>query len=903
MTENLAPTRGALELLVDRTFGPYFGGKLISSFGMWIQNLGSSVLMFDLTGFAFMVGMVSVMQFLPAALFALFAGALTDQFDRRRLLILGRTVAGGAVLVLAALLTVLGTEGFGGPIVLLALVFVAGLGWTLSNPAQQALLPSLVPMADLETALALNASGPSIARTVGPALGALLLVAGPHMTFWVGGLAHLAFAAVLVFIRGRPQELPRQRPSVWGGLRYLRDDRKAMALMIGVAFVAIGADPVMTLSPSIAAELDGGDQAVGILVFAFGLGAVSFTLTVRLIRQVLGLRILGVLGFWTLATGLVVVGLAGHLWVAAAGFVLAGAGFMMGSVTLNTRIQRRGNRTYEYLSLVEAFRGDDGKKRHSTLFRLGQASALRETGELDRIIAALTAHAQRCYVDVDGLEVDGAPMLGTMAAVRRLWDELGLEELFEQLGGQVGCAFSLADAVFAMLAGRLVDPASKRRTHRWIVEDVVAPDGFSFPTLDQYYRALDVVCDHTDTIERHVYAAVCDLTNLNLTLACYDLTSSYLEGDPAPQVRFPSKAFGYSRDRRSDRPQVVIGLLTSADGIPIAHHVFSGDTGDSTTLTEVLADLVARFAVGRICVVADRGLISEANITEVEDAGCDWLFATKLRNRNDVAAVLAAAAAADEGDWVEVERFGSHVLDTDHDGRRYVVVFSQPRERRDIHRRLELINKVETRLLDLEARVKRGDLVEATKIAAATATILARFPVKRLFDVTDIAEGRFVYDYDHDALAYDEALAGHYVLATSLTPTVADAGQVLAAYRSLQHVENRFRVLKSALGLRPIRHFTEPRVRGHIAICVLAAVIESLIGNRLRDADIRDPDLPDQHLTADRAIQELDRIRQVTFTAGDTTIDAVTRRTDLQQQIGAGLGVDTRAWAKPTITG
>jgi transposase len=545
----------------------------------------------------------------------------------------------------------------------------------------------------------------------------------------------------------------------------------------------------------------------------------------------------------------------------------------------------------------------NGKNTHRTLYRLGEATALRESGELDRIIAALQAHAERRYVDLDQLEVEDAPMIGTMTAVRQLWDELGLEQLFTTIGNQAGCAFALADAVFAMLAGRLIDPASKRRTHRWIVDEVVAPDGFTFPTLDQYYRALDLVHANKDLIERHVCAAVCDLTNLQLTLACYDLTSTYLEGDVAGHSRFPSKAFGYSRDRRSDRPQVVIGLLTSADGIPIAHHVFAGGTNDATTLKGVLEDLTARFAVGRICVVADRGLITDDNIAEVEAAKCDWLFATRLRRRKDVTAVLAQAAEADESDWAEVERFGSRVLETTFEGRRYVVVFSASRERRDVARRLQLVAKIETELLALEARIKRGDLVKATKIAAAAATILARSPVKRLFDVSDVADGRFVYDYNHDAMAYDEALAGHYVLATSLTTRVADAEQVLAAYRSLQHVERRFRVLKSSLGLRPIRHFTETRVRGHIAVCVLAAVLEQLIGNRLAAADLRDPDLDHQHLSAERAIQELDRIRQVTFTAGSQTITAVTRRTDLQQQILTGLGVDTRAWTRPTITG
>ena len=568
---------------------------------------------------------------------------------------------------------------------------------------------------------------------------------------------------------------------------------------------------------------------------------------------------------------------------------------------LKTKRVRRANRTYEYLSLVESVR-IDGKNTHRTLFRLGEASALRETGELDRIIAALQAHAERRYVDVDELEVDAAPMIGAMAAVRALWDDLCLQGLFEQIGAQAGCAFSLADAVFAMLAGRLVDPASKRRTHRWIVEDVVAPQGFSFPTLDQYYRALDLVHQHKDVIERHVYARVCDLTNLQLTLACYDLTSSYLEGDPASHGRFPSKAFGYSRDRRSDRPQVVIGLLTSADGIPIAHHVFAGGTNDATTLKGVLEDLTKRFAVGRICVVADRGLITDDNIAEVEGAKCDWLFATKLRRRKDVAAVLADAADADEDRWQEVERFGSRVLETTFEGGRYVVVFSSARQRRDTARRLQLIARAERQLLALEDRVRRGHLIAATDIAAAAATILARSPVKRLFDVSDVADGRFVYDYNHEQLAYDEALAGHYVLATSMKVETADAAEVLAAYRSLQSVEQRFRVLKSSLGLRPIRHWTEDRVRGHIAICVLAAVAESLVGKRLVDADLRDPDLDDQHLTAGRAFEELDRIRQVTFTAGEQTITAITRRTQLQQQILGTLGVDTRAWTRPQIT-
>ncbi|HEX2027038.1 MAG TPA: IS1634 family transposase [Nitriliruptorales bacterium] len=559
---------------------------------------------------------------------------------------------------------------------------------------------------------------------------------------------------------------------------------------------------------------------------------------------------------------------------------------------------RRGKRVYEYLSLVEGYRDEQGRPRHRTLFRLGEASKLRQTGELDRIIGALTAHAQGRFVDAGAIEAASAPSIGGITAVSAWWDRLGLGDFFAWAAEEAGLSWSLADAVFAMCANRLLDPASKRKTARWIERDVVAPDGFSLPSLQQYYRALDRVHGLKDALETWLYARLTDLTNLNLTLVCYDLTSTYFAGDTRGSERFPSKAFGYSRDHRGDRPQVVVGLLTTGDGIPIAHHVFAGNTNDVTTLPGVLGDLKDRFGVGRVCLVADRGLVSHDNLEVIEQAGCDWVIATRLHRRADVATVLAAATTAPDDAWVDVEAFDSRVCDTVHDGHRYVVVFSGERERRDTTRRLQLIKATEGKLLALEARVARGELQAATDIVAAAERILARSPVKRLFTYT-ASDARFVYDFDHDALDYDETLAGHYILTTSLHPNAADAATVLACYRSLANVEARFRVLKDLLGLRPVYHWTEKRVRGHIAVCVLAAVIEALIGNALRDADVRDPDLDHQHLTARRALDELDAVRQVTLTSGDTRLEVVTRRNALQQTILDALSVDTRPWQQP----
>jgi transposase len=562
-----------------------------------------------------------------------------------------------------------------------------------------------------------------------------------------------------------------------------------------------------------------------------------------------------------------------------------------------TRV-KRDNKQYEYLALVEAVRDGD-RTGHRVLFRLGEASALRASGQLDRIIAVLQAHAARPWVPADELDADGAPAVGSIAAAHTMWRRLGLELWFAKLGADRG-AVALASSVWAMVTNRLIDPCSKRRLTEWVEADVVMPAGFTPPVLQQYYRALDAVADSKEATEAQLYAALCDLTNLDLRLVCYDLTSTYFEGSPRPSVRFPSKAFGYSRDRRSDRPQVVVGLLCTGDGIPIAHHVFAGDTGDVTTLPDVLEDLQTRFGVGRICVVADRGLISEDNVETVAGHGFDHVFATRLHRDKTCAEALQLSARTDAV-WEPVPAAHSAACDlTLDDGRRAVVVASLQRHHRDTTRTAELVARTETKLLALEDRVRAGRLVDAGKIGRAAQRILGPSGVGRLFDV-EIAEGRFLYHYNEAAFAYEELLAGRYVLITSLTADQASTAQVVIAYRQLLSVERRFRVLKDFLHLRPVRHWTERRVRGHIAVCVYAAVIEALIERALADADVRDPDLPDQHLSAARALRELHRIRDVTLTAADHTINVVTRREPLQQRILTALDVDTTGWDRPTV--
>ncbi len=565
---------------------------------------------------------------------------------------------------------------------------------------------------------------------------------------------------------------------------------------------------------------------------------------------------------------------------------------------VKTTRRRRGDKVYEYLSLVESVR-KGSKTGHRTLLRLGEVTKLRETGQLGRIIAALERHLHKERVDIDALAAEQAPAVGGVAAAEAVWEQLGLGGFFADIGARRG-AGALEDACFAMVANRLVDPCSKRRLPEWTTGDVVMPPGWSAPSLDQYYRALDTVADVKAETEEFLYRRLCDLTNLNLRLVCYDLTSTYWEGSTRPSEGFPSRVFGYSRDRRSDRPQIVIGLLCTTDGIPIAHHVFPGNTNDASTLTDVLDDLAKRFAVGRICVVADRGLISAANLETVTRSGFDHLLATRLR-RDKVTAEALTAADRDTV-WVELSQPGTRATDVIlSDGTRTVVVESDARARRDTQRTAEIIDHVETRLLALEHRVRGGKLKDPARIGRAAQRILGTRRVGRLFDL-EIGPGRFVYHYNEEAQAYEKLLAGRYVLTTSLTRAQADTAEVVAAYRQLQTVETRFRVLKDFLRLRPVRHWTEQRVRGHVAICVYAALMETLITRALTAADIRDPDLEHQHLTAARAIRQLNRIRRVELTTNNHQITLTTRRTPQQTRTLAAIGVNTRTWDKATIT-
>lgn len=341
--------RGSFGLIRDRSFGPYFAAHVAAATGVWIYNIVAAVVVFDLSGSALQVGMVSVAQFLPQAVLAPWAGARADRGNRTRQLLIGRIMSGCGGCSLAAWLAVAGDSGVGGALPVIGASVLVGIGFAIAGPAVMAILPALVRPSELGTAMALNQAPYTVARSVGPAIGTLLLVvSGPVMAFAVAGLSSVAHgvAAARAHLRPQPRDFTGDR-SVRAGLRYLRVDPVCARLLIAVTALGFALDPLITLMPPLAAQL-GGDHMVGLLVATFGVGSMVVIPGLGAIRRRMTMERLGPLGLGLFAAGYVVVTFATATTPVLVALLAAGVGMMLSITALSTLLQQR---------LPEALRG------------------------------------------------------------------------------------------------------------------------------------------------------------------------------------------------------------------------------------------------------------------------------------------------------------------------------------------------------------------------------------------------------------------------------------------------------------------------------------------------------------------------------------------------------------------
>jgi MFS family permease len=339
--DGAGPRTGADLAFRDPVFGPYFWGTFLSNCGTWIHNIAAAVVMYQLTRSAFMVGLVSVLQFLPTMALSLWAGSVADRVDRRRVLLGSQLFAAANAATLAVWTLAVGVDSLPGPALVLAVSLGLGLAQAFMNPAMQAFIPSLVPRGDLGTAIGLNNSAFVLARAAGPALGALILgTAGPGLAFASNAVSFFLLSTVLFLMRHRV--LTSQRQTTGGireGLRYLRAAREPVLLIAGVASVGFAIDPVNTLTPSLAAAFGGADQLVSLMVFAFGAGAAVAIAPLPRVKRAMGYHRAAIWGLFLLGVSHLVVAAAVAVAVTLGALAVGGFGLLLSVSSTTSRLQ------------------------------------------------------------------------------------------------------------------------------------------------------------------------------------------------------------------------------------------------------------------------------------------------------------------------------------------------------------------------------------------------------------------------------------------------------------------------------------------------------------------------------------------------------------------------------------
>ena len=406
---------------------------------------------------------------------------------------------------------------------------------------------------------------------------------------------------------------------------------------------------------------------------------------------------------------------------------------------------------------------------------------------------------------------------GHVAAVLGMARKLDLPRLL--LGRSREGAARWRDLALAMIVNRIIAPGSKLATVRALAPETAISSlgtALELGTVEEreIYRALDWLGRQQERIERA-------LARRHLgdgTLVLYDVSSSYLEGCKCELAQF-----GYSRDRRPDRPQIVYGLLCERAGAPIAIEVFDGDTADPATLPAQIERLKRRFGLSRIVLVGDRGMITAARIREeLQPAGLDWITALRAPQIQ----VLAEAGPLqlslfDERDLAEISS-------PDYPGERLIICRNPLLAAERARKREALLTATERQLSRITAatRRRRGGLTSQAAIGMAVGAVADRYKVAKHFELA-ITDTSFTYRRKLDNIAVEARLDGLYVVRTSLPAEAMTAADVVGSYKALSRVERAFRALKSIdLQIRPVHHWIEPRVRAHVFLCMLAYYVE-----------------------------------------------------------------------------
>ncbi len=458
--------------------------------------------------------------------------------------------------------------------------------------------------------------------------------------------------------------------------------------------------------------------------------------------------------------------------------------------------------------LRESYR-EDGKVRNRTLKNLSDWP----TEKIDALRQVLKGAAALAPA-TDSFEIIRSLPHGHVAAAVGSLRKLGLDTLIDPHSSRQ------RDLVVAMIAARILDPSSKLATARALHAETLTSSLGALLHLDdaqedELYRAMDWLLERQPRIEQGL--AQRHLSEGGLVL--YDLTSTYFEGRHCELARL-----GHSRDDKSGHLQIVFGLLTNAEGCPVAVEVWEGNTADPKTVPAQVAKLRQRFGLRQVVLVGDRGMITSARIREdfPDGSGISWITALRATSIQKLASDGALQVSLfDQRDLAEITH-------PDYPGERLMACFNPLLAEERSRKREDLLQATEKQLEKIAAATRRSQrpLRGKHNIGLRVGRTLGRFKMGKHYQIV-IEEDGFRYQRKSDSIEREKMLDGIYVIRTNVTAEAMSSDDVVRSYKQLSGVERAFRSLKTVdLHVRPIHHRLADRVRAHVFLCMLAYYVE-----------------------------------------------------------------------------
>jgi transposase len=481
--------------------------------------------------------------------------------------------------------------------------------------------------------------------------------------------------------------------------------------------------------------------------------------------------------------------------------------------------------------LRESYRDENGRTQKRTLANLSKLP-----DDVVAMLKAILKGGTLIGTGADELQIERSLPHGHVAAALGMIRQIALDRLILSTAKDAASR-RRCDLVLAMMVDRLIAPRSKLGFVRAVDEATAVTSlgavlGLGKVKDYEAYEALDWLLEHQVRIEsglarRHLKDGV---------LVLYDVSSSYFEGRHCPLAQF-----GYSRDHRGDRPQIVYGLLCTRDGLPIAIEVFEGNRADPATLRSQIDKVKSRFGIKRVVLVGDRGMITATRISDdLKISSLDWI--TCLR-----APQIQALARGDGPLQLSLfdERDLAEITSPDFPGERLIVCRNRELAKERARKREALLVATERELARVQAQVRRkgSSLRTAAEIGLAVGEVVNAKKMAKHFAL-DIGDGHFSWVRKVDQIAAEAKLDGIYVVRTSVPAEDLSTAHAVQAYKDLSRVERAFRSMKTLdLEIRPIRHWNADRVRAHVFLCMLAYHVEWHLRQALAPLLFHDTDL------------------------------------------------------------